>query len=548
MTMLNRLTLKSVLITFLLFTSLASVASDDWIYTVKQGDNFWNLAEDYLVDVRYWRRLQKLNSVTDATHMPPGSKIRIPLEWTRIQSSEATVKNVSGDVSVIVAGSGDNKKVSSGVKLKAGDQILTESESSATLEFGDGSILVIRENSDLKLETLESYGDEDVFNSQIKLNRGRTDNKVNPFKKPGSRFEIYTPSATAAVRGTVFRVAVPNQTTTNAEVLEGKVDVTNDSGKTQAKGGFGTVAKLDSPPTPPVVLLPAPNLSEVSDLIERLPLRFKLPEIENASSYRIQITKDSTFQSLDYDGITPTPSAKIAELPDGKYLMKVRGIDDQDLEGFDTLHTFVLNAKPEAPFPVLPQPEGAVPVGYSEFSWSKSEGISSYHFQLANNAEFAQAVVDIPANKGAIANITESLEPGEWFWRVAAIDSAEGSGPFGEAYSFRVMKPGPEAEAPAMSDTEIAFRWPAGEEGDKFQIQVARDDTFETPVIIVDELLTESEYIMPRPTEPGNIYMRTKLIDPDGFEGSWSSPQNLEIPDERPFWMMGGVPFLIFLL
>jgi len=430
--------------------------------------------------------------------------------------------------------------------LKAGDEILTESGSSTTLVFGDGSILVLRENSDLTLETLESYGDEDVFNSQLKLNRGRTDNKVNPFKKPGSRFEIHTPSATAAVRGTVFRVAVPDQTTTNTEVLEGKVDVANDGGKTPVPGGFGTVAKLDSPPSPPVVLLPAPNLSEVSDLIERLPLRFLLPEIENASSYRIQITKDSTFQSLDYDGITPTPSAKIAELPDGKYLMRVRGIDDKDLEGFDTLHTFVLNAKPEAPFPVLPQPEGAVPVGHSEFSWSKNEAITSYHFQLADNAEFTQTVVDVQDNKGAAANITKSLEPGEWFWRVAAIDSVEGSGPFGEVHSFRVMKPGPKAEAPAMSDTEIVFRWPVGEEADKYQIQIARDDTFESPV--VDELLTESEYIMPRPTEPGNIYMRTKLIDPDGFEGSWSSPQSLEIPDERPFWMLGAIPYLIFLL
>ena len=185
-------------------------------------------------------------------------------------------------------------------------------------------------------------------------------------------------------------------------------------------------------------------------------------------------------------------------------------------------------------------------LGIVSFPGLKSEGISSYHFQLADNAEFAQAVVDIPDNKGATANIAESLKPGEWFWRVAAIDSVEGSGPFGEAHSFRVMKPGPEAEAPAMSDTEIVFRWPAGEEGDKFQIQVARDDTFESPV--VDELLTESEYTLPLPEEPGNIYMRTKLIDPDGFEGSWSTPQNLEIPAKPPVWMLGAVPFLIFLL
>ena len=87
MTMSNRLTRNLVLITFLLFTSLATVASDDWIYTVKEGDNFWNLAEEYLVDVRYWQKLQALNGVTDCNSRMPSrdQKLRIPLKWTRIQ-------------------------------------------------------------------------------------------------------------------------------------------------------------------------------------------------------------------------------------------------------------------------------------------------------------------------------------------------------------------------------------------------------------------------------------------------------------------------------
>ena len=547
MNMCNRRIHKLTLLSLLLYSvSFASFAANDWIYTIKPGDNLWNLSENFLVDMRYWRRLQRLNGISDPNHMPPGSKLRIPLKWTQIKPSDAAVLEFSGDVSVTLAGSGTKQPVTSGMLLKTGDEIQTGSESSATLEFDDGSRLILREESDLKLEKLESYGDEDIFNTQLKLKRGRTDNEVNPYKKPGSRFEIRTPSATAAVRGTVYRVAVPDQTTTTTEVIEGKVDVANDIGKTGVPGGYGTVAKRGEPPTPPIVLLVAPDLSKVPDLIERLPLRFKLPEIENARSYRIQITMDPTFQSLDYDGISPTASAKIAELPDGKYLMKVRGIDDKDLEGFDSSHSFILNAKPEAPFPVVPQPEGAVPVGHSDFSWSQSEGISSYHFQLADNAEFIQPVVDVSDNKGSIANISESLTPGQWFWRVAAIDPAEGSGPFSETNVFRVMKPGPEAEPPTMSDTEIVFRWPVSKETDQYQIQVARDDTFASPII--DERITVSEYTMPRPKEHGNIYMRTKLIDSDGFEGSWSTPQSLEIHAERPAWMMGVIPFLIILL
>ena len=546
MNMCNRRIHKLTLLSLLLYSvSFASFAANDWIYTIKPGDNLWNLSENFLVDMRYWRRLQRLNGISDPNHMPPGSKLRIPLKWTQIKPSDAAVLEFSGDVSVTIAGSANKQPVTPGMLLKTGDEIQTGSESSATLEFDDGSRLILREDSDLKLEKLESYGDEDIFNTQLKLKRGRTDNEVNPYKKPGSRFEIRTPSATAAVRGTVYRVAVPDQTTTTTEVIEGKVDVANDRGKTGVSGGYGTVAKRGEPPTPPVILLAAPNLSKVPDLIERLPLRFKLPEIENARSYRIQITMDPTFQSLDYDGISPTASAKIAELPDGKYLMKVRGIDDKDLEGFDSLHSFILNAKPEAPFPVVPKPEGAVPVGHSDFSWSKSEGISSYHFQLADNTAFDHPVVNTTDNKGSTINITQALTPGKWYWRVAAVDPVEGSGPFGEPSTFRVMKPGPETEA-ALGDTEIVFQWPAGEETDQYQIQVARDDTFETPV--VDERIKESSYSMPLPEEPGKIYMRTKLIEADGFEGSWSTPQSMEIPAERPAWMIGVIPLLIILL
>ena len=546
MNMCNRRIHKLTLLSLLLYSvSFASFAANDWIYTIKPGDNLWNLSENFLVDMRYWRRLQRLNGISDPNHMPPGSKLRIPLKWTQIKPSDAAVLEFSGDVSVTLDGSANKQPVTPGMLLKTGDEIQTGSESSATLEFDDGSRLILREESDLKLEKLESYGDEDVFNTQLKLKRGRTDNEVNPYKKPGSRFEIRTPSATAAVRGTVYRVAVPDQATMTTEVIEGKVDVANDIGKTGVPGGYGTVAKRGEPPTPPVILLAAPNLSKVPDLIERLPLRFKLPEIENARSYRIQITMDPTFQSLDYDGISPTASAKIAELPDGKYLMKVRGIDDKDLEGFDSSHSFILNAKPEAPFPVVPKPEGAVPVGHSDFSWSQSEDISSYHFQLADNTEFNRPVVNTTGNKGSTINITQALTPGKWYWRVAAVDPVEGSGPFGEPNTFRVMKPGPETEA-ALGDTEIVFKWPAGEETDQYQIQVARDDTFETPV--VDERIKESSYSMPRPEEPGKIYMRTKLIEADDFEGSWSTPQSLEISAERPAWMMGVIPFLIILL
>ena len=77
-----------------------------------------------------------------------------------------------------------------------------------------------------------------------------------------SRFEIQTPAAISAVRGTVFRVA--SQPGINlTETLRGEVEV-NAQGKGLAVGaGFGTrVAKGESPSTI-VKLLDAPGLPSI---------------------------------------------------------------------------------------------------------------------------------------------------------------------------------------------------------------------------------------------------------------------------------------------
>lgn len=540
---LNLILKSTILIFFLLLSSISATLASEWVYTVKPGDTLWRLTEDFLVDIRYWRRLQSMNYVTQPNNMPPGTTLRIPLKWTKINPSQAMVKNVAGKVTVISKDGKRDAKLET--FLLVNDEITTDIGASITLEFGDGSVLTLREESKLRLETLEYYGNKDVFNTKLKLEQGRTDNEVNPHKKPGSRFEIYTPSATAAVRGTVYRVAAPDQTTTSTEVLEGKVTVANDLGQEQVPGGYGSVAKLNTPPTPPIVLLDAPDLSEVPELVEKLPIRFNLPEIENARSYRIQLAKNSAFQSLDYDGTSSTTTTRIPALADGNYLMKVRGIDKNNLEGFDSTHSFTLNAKPEAPFLVMPKLEAAIPVEHTAFSWSDSKDISTYHFQLADNDKLSQPVVDtITHDQGSNIELKETLTPGKWFWRVAAIDAADGPGPFGETNTFRVMKPGPAADTPEMSDTDIVFRWSAGAPSDQYAIQISREETFET--LLVDTQTSKPNYTMLRPADPGKIYIRVRLIEADGFEGSWSTPHFLTIPEKTPYWL-GVLPFLFLL-
>ncbi len=115
--------IRSFLLSVLLSFPLASAAEGEWIYTIKTDDNLWNNAEKHLVDVRYWLRLQKLNEVTDPTHMKPGSTIQIPLAWTRIRPATATVKAVTGAVTVYHSKTSEEKTLKRGMKLSSGDVV-----------------------------------------------------------------------------------------------------------------------------------------------------------------------------------------------------------------------------------------------------------------------------------------------------------------------------------------------------------------------------------------------------------------------------------------
>ncbi len=544
MIMLKILTRNLFLTSYLLTLSFGAVAAD-WVYIVKQGDSLWSLAEDYMVDVRYWRDLQKINRVTDTSSIPPGTKLNIPIKWTKRNPSNARVTKVSGKVFVIVASTGKRKKLSARMKLKSGDEIMTAAGASATLKFGDGSILILGENSELSIEALEFYGNEDVFNSELKLWRGQTENKINPSKKPGSRFKIQTPSAVAAVRGTVYRVSAPSQVRTTTEVLEGKVQLANDVGDILVAGGFGTVANKGERPATPTALLPAPDLSSLSERFEKFPLQLILPELNKGHSYRVQIATDASFEPLAFNEVSKRPSVTIADLTDGEYFLKVRGIDENQLEGFDSTRTFVLNAKPEAPFLVQPQHDSAAAIGDNTFVWSQDEGITNYRFQLADNPEFSQPLVDQDSKQSAQLKLTEPLSPGIWFWRVAAVDAIDGAGPFGAVTQFRVMQPGPEAEQADLRDDEVTFRWLTTEPDRQYRVQVAADKTFAH--LLLDKTVIEPHCNMPRPTKSGKIYMRTKVIEPDGFEGSWGRTQMLDIPDVEVAWKKA-LPLLPLLL
>ncbi|GJL75295.1 FecR domain-containing protein [Nitrosomonas sp.] len=514
----------------------ACVSAEEWVYTVRPGDNLWNLTERHLTDMHYVKKLQRLNNIQNPYVIPPGTQLRIPMAWTRmVENVHAQIVGVYGTVFVQRP---QQEKIPAevGMQLWAGDEVQSENDSFVTIEFADDSEMRVQDNSRVRLKKMQILGDYGLIDTLIDLEQGRTENSVpeKPFR--GTRFRIQTPSAISSVRGTSFRVGtIDSNSATTSEVLSGNVNVSNGKSDVRVPAGFGAITSLGAPPSPPVALLPPPDLSQTSSYYESLPLIIYLNPLSGAKGYRAQIAIDQDFKNLWSEFTTATLPFRDGDIPDGEYWMRIRGIDASEIEGKDAIIRFALNARPEPPFITAPLPGGTTAPENQEFSWAAQSEASHYALMISQDADFSSLIYFNPEIKENNLVLSESLVPGHYFWRIFSASAKEGAGPFSDAMYFRVPYPGPSLEETELDENEITFAWRAAAEGQSFHFQFARDAAFSD--IIYDEMTAASQFTVQKP-DGGTYYLRIKTIESDGFQGPWGPPQLIEVPRDMPYWLM----------
>lgn len=131
--------------------------------------------------------------------------MRTPFEWLKIQPASARLVQSQDDLQNWradgTAHTAENKAV-----LNLGPRLKTGADGFAIIEFTDGSRVRIRAQSELALDGLSAYGKTGMVDWKRRLNSGRVENMMTKKRLNPSRYEISTPTAIAAVRGTEFRV------------------------------------------------------------------------------------------------------------------------------------------------------------------------------------------------------------------------------------------------------------------------------------------------------------------------------------------------------
>jgi len=135
---------------------------------------------------------------------------------------------VKGDVKVTRAERpGEPSKVRVRSRLYEKDVIETGADSKVKILFNDESVMNISENARVEVVMQERDENTKTNKSVYRLVRGKLRVLVGKISGEKSEYEVRTPTALAAVRGTQFFVWVESAQKTKVFVIDGEVEVEN---------------------------------------------------------------------------------------------------------------------------------------------------------------------------------------------------------------------------------------------------------------------------------------------------------------------------------
>jgi hypothetical protein len=395
----------------------APVLADDYLrYQVVRGDTLIEFGQKYLERPLDYRIVQRTNRITDPQTMPVGKILSIPRSLLKYDRAVARLATVRGDVLISPSATTQAK---TGQTLVEGQAIQTGPGSSASLLLADGSRISLPSNSRLKIIRLRRYALESALDYDFEVQRGEARSRVVPHKSKNDRYQVRTPKAISAVRGTDFQTRYDETSGRDfAEVDDGALIVALPVGKETAVAAGNGLAVQPDGSSVAEAMLPAPELEGAGRLQKDSSVSFALPTAQ-AGAYRLAIAADSGFHDRVADLVAQGPLAEFGALADGNYFLRARAVSANGIEGLPATYAFkrrLNNIRAAAE---------ASATGWV-FKWDgEGQGLIRYQFQLHKGSTDAAPMVDELALEGRQI-ILSDLAPDNYFWRVGAVQYVDG--------------------------------------------------------------------------------------------------------------------------
>ncbi|MFZ5628737.1 MAG: FecR domain-containing protein [Spirochaetota bacterium] len=220
------------------------------IIDVRKGDTLSKISKKYLEDPSQWPALLKYNQISNPNLIQPGMKLKVPASLGKKPAAVVVYK--SGKAQYARAQESVWKEVFVKLGLYSEDQVKTGPASSVHLQLSNQTILRLQPQSFIIVNKVDKNSRDAVFT----LQEGNLHASAESMRKSGGRLMLRTPSAVAAVRGTVFELQASAQSSGLA-CHEGQVDVSAQKVTVEVPAGMGTFVEKGKAPLKPF-RLPAP--------------------------------------------------------------------------------------------------------------------------------------------------------------------------------------------------------------------------------------------------------------------------------------------------
>lgn len=381
-------------------------------YEVQPGDTLWDIATRHFGRALDWFRIRDLNSLRQPDLIHPRQKLLL------YRSGTVFVVAARGPVQAVMPG-GAAQEVRPGTMLDEGVNLRTGDNGFVTIELPDGSRTTLPSHASVHVRRT------DQGMPVLRLDAGDLEARV-PARSPaslpagarltGDSFRVESPRATVGVRGTVFRVSVPDPQTTTIGVLESHVSASG-SGLPAAPVNLSEAQGVlagDAPGAGIVQdLLPAPAWQWPGQMQPRNMVGLQWQPVAGAARYRVQLGRDIEFTDLQAEHKTSGAdelSTLLPDVPDGHWFARVSAIAPDGLEGLPAVQTFLREQWRIA------QLAAEVHGDAVELSWQGPPD-AVYELEVASDAEFTQMAVREQGLRAFKAHLS-ALPPGRYWWRL----------------------------------------------------------------------------------------------------------------------------------
>lgn len=263
---------------------------------------------------------------------------REALDQNRVQSVSARLEERIGSVFQRKGLLGSWNDTVTGNFFEENDGIKTLKESQATLEFKDGSEVVVEE---LTIATVKAAR-IDRLNQQVKtevtLVNGSLLAKIAENSKQNRSFNLNLGTTKSDLQTSKFWANKSADKKIQMSNYDGEAKLTASNVSVTLKKNQGTVVVEGKAPQLPVDLLPSPKMfwPRQDSIIFQSSIVFKWTPVKNSKSYQVELAKDSDFKTV-FSRPRVSATSLQTELPlDEPVFVRIQAFDSQDIRGGDS--------------------------------------------------------------------------------------------------------------------------------------------------------------------------------------------------------------------